>query len=74
MNVCRVRRERASTDGWKLSVAAGSTTAALVVGASPERPFSAREAVDVETPARSATSARVAFRRGDNRLRKRLRR
>src|SRR5207237_388539 len=56
--------------------AAASTTAARVDAESSPRPLSAREAVDAETPADAATSARVAPRRLPcsvvNRLRKRL--
>src|SRR5581483_8495666 len=74
----RVRRERASGDGWKPRRSAASITAALVAALSSPRPFSAREAVEAETPTDAATSASVAFRRFDplcsvvNRLRKRL--
>jgi hypothetical protein len=59
--VVDVRRERASWDGWNSSECAASITAARVRSDSSPRPFKAREAVDEETPARRATSARVAI-------------
>ena len=72
--IVRIRSERARCEGSKLRRSAASITAALVCADSSPRPFRAREAVDAETPAYSATSASVASRPVLKRLRKRLRR
>jgi hypothetical protein len=55
-----VRSERASGDGSKPSSSAAERTAARVSSVNWPSPFSARDAVESETPASRATSARVA--------------